>query len=216
MNEAVVDALARTLANYHLLHHTLEPADCILVLGSNDPRVAERGAELFLQGWAPWILFSGNIGALTAGMYGKPEAEYFADIAMHMGVPAQCILIENQATNTGENIRYSRALLENRRIHIDRVILVQKPYMERRAYATFKRFWPDKKVIVTSPQIPYESYALPHLDKTQVIHIMVGDLQRIKLYPQLGFQIEQEIPGEVWSAYEQLVEMGYTGHLVKI
>jgi uncharacterized SAM-binding protein YcdF (DUF218 family) len=133
-----------------------------------------------------------------------------------MGVPAQQILIENQATNTGENVRFSRALLEARGIHIDKVILVQKPYMERRSYATFQRFWPEKKVIVTSPQIPYEAYSLPHLDKTQVISILVGDLQRIKLYPQLGFQIEQEIPDEVWSAYEQLVELGYTGHLVSV
>jgi uncharacterized SAM-binding protein YcdF (DUF218 family) len=215
MNDWVVASLARVLANYHLLNHKLERADCIVVLCSNDPRVAERGAELFLQGWAPMILFSGNVGALTAGLYGKPEAEYFADIAMRMGVPAQHILIENQATNTGENIRYSRALLENHGIHIDQVILVQKPYMERRSFATFKRFWPEKRVIVTSPQIPFESYALPHLDAAQVIHIMVGDLQRIKLYPQLGFQIQQEIPDEVWSAYERLVELGYTGHLVQ-
>jgi uncharacterized SAM-binding protein YcdF (DUF218 family) len=214
MTDKVVDSLALIIADYHLMHHTLEPADCILVLCSNDPRVAERGAELFLQGWAPLILFSGNVGALTAGLYDKPEAEYFAGIAMRMGVPAQQILIENQATNTGENIRYSRALLENHGIHIDKVILVQKPYMERRSFATFQQFWPEKKVIVTSPQIPYKAYSLPHLDKTQVIHIMVGDLQRIKLYPQLGFQIEQEIPDEVWSAYEQLVELGYTGHLV--
>jgi hypothetical protein len=38
---------------------------------------------------------------------------------------------------------------------------------------------------------------------------MVGDLQRIKIYPAKGFQVEQDIPGDVWEAYEKLLEMGF-------
>jgi hypothetical protein len=44
---------------------------------------------------------------------------------------------------------------------------------------------------------------------------MVGDLERIKLYPEKGFQIYQEIPEDVWAAFEELVNAGYTRHLVK-
>jgi hypothetical protein len=44
---------------------------------------------------------------------------------------------------------------------------------------------------------------------------MVGDLQRIKIYPEKGFQIAQEIPDDVWQAYEQLVAMGFDRHLAK-
>jgi len=44
---------------------------------------------------------------------------------------------------------------------------------------------------------------------------MIGDLQRIKVYPQKGFQIFQEIPDDVWTAYEQLLALGYTKHLIK-
>jgi hypothetical protein len=44
---------------------------------------------------------------------------------------------------------------------------------------------------------------------------MVGDLQRTKLYPDKGFQIYQEIPSDVWEAYEKLVEQDYTKHLLK-
>ena len=47
-----------------------------------------------------------------------------------------------------------------------------------------------------------------------MISIMVGDLQRIKLYPEKGFQIHQEIPRDVWSAYEELVKAGYNQRLV--
>jgi len=44
---------------------------------------------------------------------------------------------------------------------------------------------------------------------------MVGDLQRIKLYAEKGFQISQEIPRDVWSAYEGLVKAGYDQRLVE-
>jgi hypothetical protein len=48
-----------------------------------------------------------------------------------------------------------------------------------------------------------------------MIHIMVGDLQRIKLYPAMGFQIPLEIPAEAWDAYERLVAAGFDKHLVR-
>jgi hypothetical protein len=44
---------------------------------------------------------------------------------------------------------------------------------------------------------------------------MVGDLQRIREYPARGFQIPQDIPDDVWDAYEQLVRAGYDRHLMK-
>ena len=47
-----------------------------------------------------------------------------------------------------------------------------------------------------------------------VINIMIGDLQRIRIYPERGFQIPQEIPDDVWRAFEKLVELGYDKHLI--
>ena len=96
-----VNCYAQKVWDYLLMNHTLEKSDCIIVLGSYDTRVAERGAELFLQGLAPLIVFSGYLGAFTLGVWERPEAEIFADIAMKMGVPKDKILIENKSTNTG-------------------------------------------------------------------------------------------------------------------
>ena len=44
---------------------------------------------------------------------------------------------------------------------------------------------------------------------------MVGDLQRVKVYAEKGFQIPQEIPGDVWAAFEALVAAGYDSRLVR-
>jgi uncharacterized SAM-binding protein YcdF (DUF218 family) len=210
--------LARVIWDYHQLHHELAPADAILVLCSHDKAVGARSAEVFLAGWAPLLIFSGGFGGITRHLWHEPEADIFAAIAIEMGVPPDRVLIENQSTNTGENVRFTKQLLADRRIDPQRFILVQKPYMERRSFATFKRHWPEKDVIVTSPRVPFDEYLKGYsnqaLSNDDVIAIMVGDLQRIRLYPAKGFQIPQDIPQDVWNAFEELVRAGYDKYLI--
>jgi uncharacterized SAM-binding protein YcdF (DUF218 family) len=210
--------LASKLWHYHRLNHELERADAILVLCSYDTSVAERGARLYLEGWAPLLIFSGGLGTITKNLWSEPEAELFASVARGMGVPAERIIVESLSTNTGENVRFTRKLLAGRGLDPESFILVQKPYMERRAYATFKRYWPEKRAVVTSPQFSFDEYLKSHsnraLSEDEVVGIMVGDLQRIRLYPEKGFQIPQEIPEDVWAAYEELVAAGYDTHMI--
>jgi uncharacterized SAM-binding protein YcdF (DUF218 family) len=209
------DTLAQVLWDYMLLRHELSAADVILVLGSNDVRVGEHGARLYLQGLAPLMVCSGHVGRLTAGRFEKSEAATFADAAVRLGVPPSAILIEDASTNTGENIDLSRALLASRGVHPSRVILVQKPYMERRAWATFRRRWPEPALQVTSPPIPYDQYPTPAIPRDLVINILVGDVQRMRVYAERGFQVPQPVPDDVWAAWEELVARGYTDHLVR-
>lgn len=208
-------SLAKILWNYHQVNHSLQSSDVILVLGSNDKRVAVRGAELYLQGYAPLLIFSGGLGNYTRGLWDEPEADKFAKIACAMGVQEEDILIENRSTNTGENIRMTQQLLKGKSLDPRQFIVVQKPFMERRSYATFKKNWPDKKLLVTSPQIIIENYPNDEITMELLINAMVGDLQRIKVYPEKGFQIAQEIPDKVWEAYEALVTFGYDQHLIR-
>jgi len=209
-----VITLAKTVWDYHHVNHTLVKSDCILALGSHDTRVAERAAALYLEGWAPLLIFAGGLGRLTEGLWTESEADLFAKIAMAKGVPKEAILIENRSTNTGENIILVQQLLKAKHLNPESFIVVQKPYMERRSYATFKKNWPGKNVVVTSPQISFDEYPTEEIPLEAVINIMTGDLQRIKIYPEKGFQIYQEIPEAVWQAYERLVELGFNKQLI--
>ena len=204
---------------YHQLNHELSHADAILVLCSHDTAVAERGAQLFLDGWAPLLIFSGGQGTITRHLWREPEADLFAGIAMRMGVARDRILIENRSTNTGENVLFTKQLLAREGVDPHTFIVVQKPYMERRSYATFRKVWPEKHVIVTSPRVTLDEYLTKYshesLSPDDVISIMVGDLQRIRMYPKKGFQIPQEIPEDVSQAYEELVGAGYDRHLLR-
>ena len=214
-----IRTLAEKLWHYHQLNHELVPADVILVLCSHDTSVAERGAQLFLDGWAPLLIFSGGLGAITKHLWREPEADQFAAIAVKMGVPLERILIENRSTNTGENVAFTKQLLAERQLYPQTFILVQKPYMERRTYATFKKRWPEKAVVVTSPRVSFDDYLNGYSNKAlssdDVVAIMVGDLQRVRVYASKGYQIAQEIPDDVWDAFEQLVQAGYDKYLVR-
>ena len=216
--ENEIDKNAKIIWDYMLMKHELRPADAVFGLGSYTTTVARRAAELYLAGYGRYLIFSGNSGVI----YGykqylpKPEAEAFADIAFEMGVPKDKIIIENESTNTEDNITFVRNLLKEKNISVESLLLVQKPYMERRTYATFKNFWPEMDFQVTSPLVTYESYKQDRAkDGIDFISAMVGDLQRIKEYPAKGFQIPQEIPSEVWQAYEKLRSLGFTRRLIK-
>lgn len=214
-----IRALVERVWRYHQMDHTPEPSDAILVMCSHDTAVAERGAELQRQGLAPLLIFSGGLGGITRTLWAGSEAERFAEVAIARGVPADRILLETRSTNTGENVTFTRRMLEEAGLAPQRMILVQKPYMERRAWATFRRLWPEVEATVTSPRVSLdeylERYSNAALSRDDVISIMVGDLQRLRLYPARGFMIEQQIPDEVWEAFNALVAAGYDTHLVR-
>lgn len=212
-----IDKKAKIIWDYMRMNMPLEEADAIFVLCSHDTRVANRAVDLFNDGYAPWVIVSGGAGKLTQDLFDKSEAEVFKDILSQADVPEDRIIVEPNSANTGENVRFTFDLLSKLGKAFHSLILVQKPYMERRTYATFKQQWPDTstEISVTSPILSYEEYMTTSaIDKDFVISVMVGDLQRISEYPKLGFQIEQDIPNEVWRAYEDLVAAGFDKHLM--
>lgn len=218
--DKTVIELARTLWDYHYLKQEVKPADLIFGLGSLDIRTADRAAELYLAGYAPKILFSGGIGhhedLLDTG-WNKSEAEMFAARAQELGVPSSAILIEPKATNTGENVTLGYNLLQENGLNPESIILVQKPHMLRRTYATFMKQWPgaNMSISVTSPELSFEEYVLgePEVEQVRLINVIVGYTERIKLYAEKGFQIPQEMPNKVWAAYEELLALGFNQKL---
>jgi uncharacterized SAM-binding protein YcdF (DUF218 family) len=205
-------AAALVLWDYHRLNHALVPSDGILVFGSNDLRVASHAADLFHAGLAPWILFSGARGRMTQD-WPETEADSMARVARDLGVPADAILIENRATNTGENIRFSQELLLTSGHMLSTAIIVQKPYMERRTIAALEMQWPRVDFRASSPPLDFHQYCTGELTPGLVTEAMTGDFQRILDYPALGFASEQPVPPAAMEAYLLLTAAGLTGQL---
>ncbi len=207
------------LWDYLSLRQEVQKADVIVGFGCYDDNVARRAAELYLQGYAPKILFTGGLGRNTTGLFTETEAEKFAKVAISRGVSAEDILLENKSTNTKENIHFTRALLEERGIPHDRMLGVHKPYMERRIHAAMGVYWPEQAFSVTSfrqtLKEALEEAKRQGMEEANTISTIVGDFQRIELYANLGYQLPQFIPQEAWDAYHTLVAMGFDSQLVK-
>jgi uncharacterized SAM-binding protein YcdF (DUF218 family) len=203
-------AAARALFDYHRIDDPLVPADAIVGLGSYDLRVADRCAALYHEGIAPRLVLSGHAGHWTQGLYAASEAEAFAERCLAAGVPEAAILVEPRATNIGENLRFSAALLPPT---VGRVVLVTKPQTQRRVRAAVDRQWPGVTALVTAPPIAFEEQPTEAYPLAMLINEMVGDLQRILDYPAKGFAVAQPMPDDVMAAWRLLVAEGYDRHL---
>ena len=138
----------------------------------------------------------------------------YADVAARHGTPRDRILLETRATNTAENIRFTRRLLSERAIRPRNIVLAVKPFMQRRVWATLAVEWPEMPATLASPTMTLDEYFTAELSPERIINILMGDLQRIWVYARKGWSAPQRLPGDVREAYLGLVALGFTKHLL--
>lgn len=209
----------QVLWDYLKLDQQPEKADCIVGFGNFNTNIARRAAQLYLDGIAPKILFTGGLGRNTEGLLPEPEAVRFARVAREMGVPAEDILLEDRSTNTAENILFTRQMLQERNIPHDHILGVHQPFMERRIWAAMGVYWPELRFSVTSPVVSLEQYLADArqqgITENAAVSVIVGDFQRMELYARKGYQLPQQIPAEAWQAFDALVALGFDKQLAK-
>ncbi|MFH9416222.1 YdcF family protein [Streptomyces rochei] len=205
---------ARRVWDYHQMGHTPRPCSVAVGLGSHDLGVADTAVILYKRGMAPLLLFTGATSPTTRERMPRGEAVHYQERAVELGVPSTAILVEPRARNTGENIRFSRELLEKEGIEVASVLLISKPYEERRAYATARKLWPTVEVVSASAPMTLDEYVDSIGDARLVIDMLVGALQRLMIYPEQGFMISQSVPPDVLDAYERLCAAGFTSRLL--
>ena len=205
---------AKLVWDFHQMHHDVHPVDVAIGLGSHDLGVAAFSAELYRAGLFPTLVFTGGNSPTTAKVFPRGEAVHFREHALALGVPDSAILVETNAGNTGQNITLSREVLAGAGITPTSVLVVSKPYMERRSFATARKLWPEVEVTCASEPMEFDDYLKSIGDEKLVIDMLVGDLQRVIEYPKLGFAIEQHVPEDVHAAYESLIQAGFTSRLI--
>ena len=205
---------AQTLWDYHQLGHELRPTDIAIGLGSHDIGVAEHTADLYHRGFFPLIVFTGANAPTTVDTFPRGEAVHFTERAIELGVPPEAILQETEATNTGENFTFTKALLESKCVGARSATIISRPYQQRRAFATARKLWPDLSIVCSSRPQPLERYMKSIGDSTRVLNMLVGDTQRIWVYANAGFAEPQPLDEATRSAFARLVEAGYTERLI--
>jgi uncharacterized SAM-binding protein YcdF (DUF218 family) len=209
--------LARIVWAYHRLDHTPIPADVIVALGTNDLRIADFAADLYQRGYGRKVVCTGGIAHvsdLLATRWDVSEAGMYAAVLRRRGVRKEDILLETRASNTSENFSFTRELLRQAGIQPKNILIAVKPFMQRRAWATMAVEWPEMPATVASPELALDEYFTSELTPDRIVNIMVGDLQRLWVYARMGYSAPQRLPDEVKRAYEGLVALGYTEHLI--
>ncbi|MFY0562489.1 YdcF family protein [Archangium lansingense] len=122
-------------------HERAVPSDVLVVLGARvlpggEPSPSlrariEKAVELYHQGLAPRLLFSGGVGVNPPS-----EARVMRDLAVRLGVPAEACLMEEQSHSTEQNARFSTGML--RSLGARRVVVVSDPYHLLRARQYFR------------------------------------------------------------------------------
>ncbi|MGW4504930.1 YdcF family protein [Streptomyces sp. NPDC004436] len=205
---------AELIWDFHQMHHEPRPCSVAVGLGSHDLGVADATVDLYQRGMAPLIVFTGATSPTTRARMPHGEAVHYRERALELGVPPQDVLVEPNARNTGENIRLVRALLEDTGRPINSLLLISKPYEERRAYATARKLWPEVEVVSASTPMNLAEYVDSVGDPKLVIDMLVGALQRLTLYPAQGYMIAMFVPEEVAAASTRLRAQGFTSRLV--
>jgi uncharacterized SAM-binding protein YcdF (DUF218 family) len=203
-----------TLWAYHDMGHQPRRCDVGIGLGSHDLGVATHTAELYRQGMFPRIVFTGANAPTTIERFPRGEAVHYREHAITLGVPAEAITIETEATNTSQNLTNSREVLADAGLQPTSIMLISRPYQQRRAYATCRKVWPEVDVVCSSRPMPLDEYIASIGDVDRVINMLVGDTQRITEYARRGFAVEQDMPDDVDAAYQRLVAAGYTSRLI--
>lgn len=213
MADTQIAADAHLLWEYHQLDHMLRDADLAIGLGSSDFDVPEEVARVYNEGYVVLVAFTGANSRTTKERYPNGEAMEFRDRAVELGVPTDSIVLETDAKNTGQNFTFTRDLVQAQGHTVASIIVACMPYMQRRAYATCKKVWPEVEVMCTSKAMHLTDYIAKLANPKKVLDDLTGDTWRVLHYPEQGFAIPQDVPDDVQASLERLIAAGFTGRL---
>jgi uncharacterized SAM-binding protein YcdF (DUF218 family) len=170
----------------HLIRTPIKPADLLFVFGTREDvaRRVDEAARLWREGLFRWSIVSGGV---TPGS-SLSECAILRDAMIARGIPAEKILGEDRAMNTGENVIFSLPVIDAAlgRKNVRSVICLGNTWTARRYAMTLQRHWPEvEKMLVT-----VDSFAAPralwHTDP-EFSRRVLSEWDKIDLYMAKGF-----------------------------
>jgi uncharacterized SAM-binding protein YcdF (DUF218 family) len=182
LDPRVIEAVHREL----LVSTDLRPADLLFVFGTRHglPQFFAVIEDLLRKRMFTWALVTGG------PMSGEPktEAAILAEGMVAMGVPQYRILLEERATNTGENVTFSLPIIE-RRLGLDNVrslIAVGKYFSSARYLMTLQRHWPAVEKMLAPVHYHEHDPADWHVHAESRAKVL-GEWRKIAAYQEAGF-----------------------------
>jgi len=187
-------AFLKTIGAYMIIETPVARADVCIVFGCQNAQrraaLANHAADLYERGYTGLIVVTGGVPDKN----GLTEAAHMRDVLIQRGVPAAAILTEDQATNTGENVVFTRALLEREKGKgaIASVIGVGQVHAARRFVMTLERHWPEVRKMFTAPHyyaVSREEFYKDPQFRSEVLE----EYRKIPLYRKADFIREIDV-----------------------
>lgn len=124
----------------------LRPASLGFLFGTRHgvEEFCQQAYALWQRGMFERLLISGGA---TAGQT-RPEALVIAERLLELGMPASILILELEATNTGENVILGRSKVAESMdlAQVDSILVIGKVCAMRRYLMTLARHWPEVQV----------------------------------------------------------------------
>jgi uncharacterized SAM-binding protein YcdF (DUF218 family) len=187
-------------------------ADAVIGFGHFDLGIPRRCAELVRAGYTKRIIFTGGVGA-GSGNFTRPEALEFAEELGRVSSEAvsAVVCVEEKSTNTGENVLFTRAKLEQQCPELApgrglrTLLVVATPARQRRTALTLQRHWPEVRLINAPPVASFDEMAALYARmREDWLAQLTGEIDRLLAYPAKGFIPPVDVPAEIVVAAEIL------------
>lgn len=177
------------ISNFIFVADEPEKADAIFLPGGSHPEQPEYAAELYHKGYAKWLIPSGGISVKSDKWYGvrskadiyngdyQSDCEFFTDVLIKNGVPANAIIGEYKSGHTRDNAFFSRKIVDEKGIEINSAFIVCKAFHARRCLMLYQMAFPEVSIKVC----PIHCYNITKdnwFETEQGINRVLGELAR--------------------------------------
>ena len=177
------------ISNYIFVSDEPEKVDAIFLPGGSHPEQPEYAAELYRKGYAKWLVPSGGVSVKRdkwpgvrskADIYNgdyQSDCEFFTDVFVKNGVPADAIIGEDKSGHTRDNAFLSRKVVDENGLEIKTALVVCKAFHARRCLMLYQMAFPDVEIKVC----PIQCYNITNFFiKNQYfrLHRVLGELAR--------------------------------------
>ena len=173
----------------HLIDTPLRPADLLFVFGTREDVAlrADTAARLWREGYFRWSIVSGGV---TPGSE-QSECTIIKAAMIEAGIPAELVLDEHRAMNTGENVIFALPIIDAALglANIRSVICLGNTWTARRYPMTLHRHWPEVDKMLLTVDSFMTPRALWHTDaefRRRILH----EWDKIEPYKANGFITE--------------------------
>lgn len=195
--------VAEAIYRFFLGFYTKAPAkaDLAFVFGRNDLSLATAACSLWYADLVRNILVTGGVGK-DSGDLTVPEADFLAEYMLRAGIPAEHILIENQATNGGQNTRFGMKKVCESGVHHKRIILVGHATNLARLWAAHT--FSVRKDVPLAGLAVYELFAPDYELQEADYPVLIAEYQRLLDWPAKDWADQVALPPELTEAVRQL------------